>query len=215
MRTGEQSIAAFCDQLAAATPAPGGGAAAAVAGAMGASLVSMVGGLTRGREKFQAVEEEMAAAQEAGRREADALLTLADEDQAAFNQVMAAFALPKSTPEEKAERQRTVQAAYQEATRTPLETMRHCLAVMRHALAVVEKGNQNAVSDGCVGFLLADAAFEGALWNVAINLGSIKDGAFLQEVLGEVARMRREREEVQQAFRGLAPDPVTRFLKQQ
>lgn len=213
MQTGEQTIAAFCDQLAAATPAPGGGAAAAVAGAMGASLVAMVGGLTRGREKFQAVEEEMAAAQEAGRREAGALLALADEDQAAFNQVMAAFALPKGTPEEKTERQRAVQAAYQGATRTPLETMGHCLAVMRHALGVVEKGNQNAVSDGCVGFLLADAAFEGALWNVAINLGSIKDGAFLQEVLADVARMRREREEVRQAFHRLAPDPVARFLE--
>ncbi len=215
MRTGEQTIAAFCEQVAASTPAPGGGAVAAVAGAMGASLVSMVGGLTRGREKFQEVEADMAAAQEAGRREAEALLDLADQDQAAFSQVMAAFALPRGTPEEKAERRKAVQAAYREATRTPLETMAHCLAVMRHALAVVAKGNPNAVSDGCVGFLVASAGFEGALWNVAINLDGIKDEAFRHETIAKVERMREEREEVLQAFHALTPDPVVRFLKQQ
>lgn len=157
----------------------------------------------------------MAAAQEAGRREAEALLDLADQDQAAFSQVMAAFALPRGTPEEKAERRKAVQAAYREATRTPLETMAHCLAVMRHALAVVAKGNPNAASDAVVGLLMASAGFEGALWNVAINLGSIQDEAFRQEATAAVERMRREREEVLQAFRSLIPDPVVRFMKQQ
>ena len=90
MRIAEQTIGAFCEQVGAATPAPGGGAVAAVAGALGASLVSMVGGLTRGKEKYREVEADMAAAQEAGLREAGALLDLADRDQAAFSQVMAA-----------------------------------------------------------------------------------------------------------------------------
>jgi len=215
MRIAEQTIGAFCEQVGAATPAPGGGAVAAVAGALGASLVSMVGGLTRGKEKYREVEADMAAAQEAGLREAGALLDLADRDQAAFSQVMAAFALPRGTPEEKAQRRQAVQAAYLEATRTPLETMERCLGVMRHALAVVAKGNPNAVTDGCVGLLVASAGFEGALWNVAINLGSIEDESFRVETVAAVERMRAEREEVLQAFRSLIPDPVARFLKQQ
>lgn len=212
MQIREQTIAAFCEELGAATPAPGGGAVAAVASALGASLAAMVGGLTCGREKFRAVEAEMTALKDEARREADALLALADADQAAFTQVMAAFGLPRGTPEEKAERQRAVQAAYQTATRTPLETMERCLAVMRHALAAVERGNQNALSDGCAGFLLAAAGFEAALWNVAINLGSIKDESFRQDALAAVDRLRREQEEVQEAFRRAVGDPVSRFV---
>lgn len=212
MHTAEQTIEAFCGQLAAGTPAPGGGAAAAAAGAMGASLVAMVAGLTRGREKFRAVEEEMAALQEAGQRESEALLACADEDQDAFNRVMAAFALPRSTEAEKAHRQSAVQEAYKGATRSPLATMEHCMTVMRGALAAAEKGNPNAFSDACVGFLLAAAGFEGALWNVAINLGSINDEGFKQEMLAAVERLRREKEEVERALRTLAPDPVVRFL---
>ncbi|MFO7273777.1 MAG: cyclodeaminase/cyclohydrolase family protein [Bacillota bacterium] len=215
MHIGEQTVRAFCDQVAAATPAPGGGAVAAVAGALGASLVAMVAGLTRGREKFRDVEAVMAAAQEAGLREAGALLELANEDQAAFNQVMAALALPKGTPEEKAARRQAVQEAYRAATRTPLETMEHCLEVMRHALAVVAQGNPSAATDACVGLLMASTGFEGALWNVAINLGSIADEAFRQETMEKVEKMRAEREEVLEAFRSLVPDPVERFLKKQ
>ena len=215
MGIGEQTVRGFCEQVAASTPAPGGGTVAAVAGAMGASLVAMVAGLTRGREKFRDVEAEMATAQEAGTREAEALLRLADQDQEAFNQVMAAFSLPKGTPEEKAARRQAVQVAYREATRTPLETMGHCLVVMRHALAAVTRGNPNAISDAVVGLLTASAGFEGALWNVAVNLGSMTDEAFRQETMEKVERMRAEREEVLQAFHSLVPDPVVRFLKQE
>jgi len=212
MRTREQTIEAFCSQLAAGTPAPGGGAAAAVVGAMGASLVAMVAGLTVGREKYAAVNDEMLHAQQVGNREADSLLACADEDQEAFNQVMAAFALPKSTDEEKKARTRAVQAGYQAATRSPLQTMEHCLTTMRYALAVAERGNPNALSDGYVGFLTASAGFEGALWNVAINLGSLKDEAFKAEVLAEVNRLRAEKVELEQAINALTPDPVVRFL---
>jgi formiminotetrahydrofolate cyclodeaminase len=212
MRTAEQTIEAFCSQLAAGTPAPGGGAAAAVSGAIGASLVAMVAGLTVGREKFAAVNEEMLHAQEVGRREGAALLACADEDQEAFEQVMAAFALPKGSDEEKKARTQAVQAGYKAATRSPLKTMEHCLVVMRYALAVAEKGNPNALSDAYVGFLTASAGFEGALWNVAINLGSIKDAAFKEETLAEVNRLRAEKAEIQRAIDALTPDPVARFL---
>lgn len=212
MRTRDQSVAGFCSQLAEATPAPGGGAAAAVAGALGASLVAMVAGLTLGRKKYAAVQEEMAQAQEAGRREAEALLTRADEDVEAFRRVMDAYALPKGSDEEKRARSLAVEAAYREATRTPLATMEHCLATMRHALTVAEKGNQSALSDAYVGFLTASAGFEGALWNVAINLGAIQDDRFREETLAAVRRLQAEKKEIQEAIEALAPDPIQRFL---
>jgi formiminotetrahydrofolate cyclodeaminase len=213
MQTGEQRIVDFCSQLAAGTPTPGGGAAAAVAGAMGASLVAMVAGLTAGREKYAAVNDEMVTLQAMGNREAEALLTCADRDGAAFDQVMAAFALPKGTDEEKAARTRAVQAGYQAATISPLETMKHAIVVMRGALAAAGRGNTNALSDAYVGFLTSNAAFEGALWNVAINLGSLKDEAFKESILADVSRLRTEQAEIVAAMRELTPDPVQRFLR--
>jgi len=213
MRTAEQTIHDFCTQLAAGTPAPGGGAAAAVSGAMGAALVAMVAGLTAGREKYAAVNDEMQDLQAAGQREMDALLHLADVDQEAFDQVMAAFALPKTNDAEKAERQKAVQAAYKAATLAPLETMKHGLTVMRGALAAASRGNTNALSDAYVGYLTAYAGFQGALWNVAINLGSIKDEAFKQDVLAQVSRLRTEQQEIAEAIHALTPDPILRFLK--
>lgn len=212
MRTANQTIQDFCTQIAAGTPTPGGGAAAAVTGAMGAALVAMVAGLTVGREKYAAVQEEMASLVEAGKRESEAMLVCADEDGEAFEKVMAAFGLPKSTDEEKAARTKAVQAAYKEATHSPLNTMKHAVAIMRSALIAATKGNPNALSDGHVGYLTAAAAFEGALWNVAINLGSIKDEAFKAEILAEVARLRAERAEIGAAFQTLAPDPIARFV---
>ncbi len=212
MSTAEQTIEAFCSQVAAGTPAPGGGAVAAVAGAMGASLVAMVAGLTVGREKYAGVHDEMVALQEAGRRETAEFLRCADEDQAAFEQVMAGFSLPKGTAEEKAARQQAVQAGYRAATLSPLKTMEHSVVVMRAALAAASRGNTNALSDAYVGYLTASAAFEGGLWNVAINLGSLKDEAFKQEVMAHVERLRSDRTEIAAAFHALTPDPIARFM---
>lgn len=212
MQIAEESIQGFCDRLGSAEPAPGGGAAAAVAGALGSSLVAMVAGLTQGRAKFAAVQAQMEETLATGRSETDALLRCADEDGAAFDQVMAAFALPKGTEEEKKVRTQAVQSAYQGATRSPLATMAHCLTVMRHALLAAEQGNPNALSDAYVGFLTASAGFEGALWNVAINLGAIKDDAFKQETLAEVQRLRSEKAQLEQAIQALTPDPIARFL---
>lgn len=214
MRTAEETIGQFCTQLGAGTAAPGGGAAAAVAGALGASLLSMVAGLTVGRKKYAEVQAEMEDLQQVGAEQTAALLTCADEDQEAFKQVMAAFALPKESDGEKAERQQAIQAGYQEAIRSPLTTMEHCLVVMQYARTAAEKGNQNALSDAYVGFLMAAAGFEAALWNVAINLGAIQDESFRAESLAAVERMRREKEEVHQALLALSPDPVARYVSQ-
>lgn len=212
MSTADQKIVDFCSQISAGTPTPGGGAAAAVAGAMGASLVAMVAGLTAGREKFAAVNDEMVSLQEMGLKEAQDFLACADADAEAFNQVMAAFALPKATDEEKAVRKDAVQAGYKAATLSPLDTMKHAVVVMRGALAAASKGNPNALSDGYVGFLMGNAAFEGALWNVCINLPSLKDEGFKETVLADVARLRNEQREIAEAMHALTPDPVQRFV---
>jgi formiminotetrahydrofolate cyclodeaminase len=213
MSTADQKIADFCTQLSAGTPTPGGGAAAAVAGAMGASLVAMVAGLTAGREKYAAVNDEMVALQEMGLREAQTFLTCADADADAFNLVMAGFALPKGTDEEKAARKDAIQVGYKAATQSPLEIMKHALVVMRAGLAAASRGNTNALSDGYVGYLMASAAFEGALWNVCINLPGLKDEAFKETILADVARLRAEQTEIAAAMLALTPDPVQRFLK--
>lgn len=173
------TIQPFLDELAGGTPTPGGGSAAAAVGAMGAALVSMVCNLTIGKEKFAVVEAQMKntlARSETLRAE---LTQLIDEDAAAFNAVMAAFQLPKTTDEEKAVRSEAIQAATQKATLTPLATARACAEVIELGQLAAEKGNPNAVSDAGAGVAFAQAGLKAAALNVLINLPSIKNKAFV------------------------------------
>ncbi len=175
----QHDIQTFLDDLAGATPAPGGGSAAAAAGAMGAALVSMVANLTVGKEKFAAAEtqmKEVLAKSEALRAELTQLIT---DDAEAFNTVMAAFRLPKGTDEEKAARREAIQAGTQKATLTPLATARACAKVIALSQIVAEKGNPNTVSDAGAGAACAQAGLKAAALNVLINLPSIKDQEFV------------------------------------
>ena len=169
----------FIPSLASGEPTPGGGSAAALAGALGAALAAMVGRLTAGRPKYAAVDAQMQSAI----AEADALRSrleaLVGEDAAAYEQVRAAYRLPKDTSEQQTARAAAVQRAMQGASRTPLATMEACLSVMRLAEQVVTQGNPNAATDGAVGALLAHAGLQGAALNVQINLGNIDDTAFV------------------------------------
>ncbi|MGE5591651.1 MAG: cyclodeaminase/cyclohydrolase family protein [Bacillota bacterium] len=183
----------FLDALASGAPAPGGGAAAALTGAMAAALVAMVGGLTVGREKYREVESRMQAARERATVARANFLLLADRDQGAFRSVMAAYALPKGTEEEKAARQAAIQEALKEATRVPLSTLQQALEILPDALDVIEHGNANARSDGASGYFLAQAALDGALLNVKINLETIKDEGFRQATREQVGQALKER----------------------
>lgn len=171
----------FISSLASGEPTPGGGSAAALAGALGAALAAMVGRLTAGRPKYAAVNDQMQSAIV----EADALrsrlLALVDEDAQAYDQVRAAFRLPKETVEQQSMRAAAIQQALQGASRTPLATVEACLAVLRLAEQVVSSGNPNAATDGAVGALLAHAGLQGAALNVQINLGGIDDTAFIAD----------------------------------
>jgi methenyltetrahydrofolate cyclohydrolase len=175
----EEAIQPFLEKLAGATPTPGGGSAAAAAAAMGAALVSMVCRLTLGKEKFAGVEAQMKdslARSEALRSELTQLIT---GDAEAFNAVMAAFRLPKTTHEEKAARSEAIQIATQKATLTPLAIARACAQVIELGQVAVEKGNTNAVSDAGAGVTLAQAGLKAAALNVLINLSAIKDESFV------------------------------------
>jgi len=174
----EMPLTAFAEALASSAPTPGGGCAAALSGALAAGLAAMVARATAGSEKFADRADEMnEAAAEADRLRSE-LLSLVDADAAAFDQVMAAFRMPKETPDQQAARSQAIQDGYRAAVEPPLRVCTHSVRVLELAVQVAEQGNPNAVSDAGVAALLASAALEGAALNVEINLGSIKDGAF-------------------------------------
>ena len=174
-------IQVFLEELAGSSATPGGGSAAALAGAMGAGLVGMVCRLTIGKKRFADVEDELRCV--LGEAEAlhQQLSDLADADIHAFDQVMAAYRLPEETQEEQAARQAAIQRALQAATQVPLDTVSACAGVLKLAARVIGKINPNALSDAGAAALLADAGLKGAQLNVAINLADIHDPIFVEE----------------------------------
>ena len=177
----DKRVGVFLEELAAASATPGGGAAAALAGAAAAALVGMGCKLTIGRKRFAGVEDELRAVLEEAETLRVRLTELADADTQAFDQVMAAYRLPKETQEEGAARQAAIQAALQGATRVPLETARACATVVALAAQVIEKINPNALGDAGAAALLAEAGLKSAQLNVAINLTDIHDPEFVRE----------------------------------
>jgi len=184
-----QAFRDFRASLASDAPTPGGGTASAAAGAMGASLLSMVLGLTLSKEKFAAVADELRPIADEADRAGARLEALMNEDAASFDAMVAARRLPKETEEEKAARSAAMQAAALHAAEVPMETARCAATLLSRVPLVAEKGNPNAASDAGVAALLLAAAAEGALLNVGINLGSIKDPAAVQAIEKETAKM--------------------------
>jgi len=169
----EMKITEFLDVLASDAPAPGGGAAAAIAGAMGAGLGSMVANLTIGKEGYETAQDffkEKLVRTEALRAK---LTELVDLDANAFSGVIKSFGLPKGTEEEKATRSATILAEYKVATEVPMETCKACREVIDHLIDMGTKGNKNALSDIAVGALCALTGLKSAVHNVEINLGYI------------------------------------------
>jgi len=163
------SARALLDRLASADPTPGGGSAAAWAGATGAALVAMVGGMEKTRTGDAAERTRLAAVRSRAGAAGDELRGLVDEDSAAYDAVMAAYRLPKQTDDEKASRKAAIQVALERATDVPLRTAAACLTVLESAAAAAADGNPNALSDALTGGALAWAGLRGALENVRIN----------------------------------------------
>lgn len=179
---GKMQIGSFLDELASSSPAPGGGSVAALAGSLGASLIGMVCSLTVGKEKYKDSWEELEVVSRKVSRNRKRLLKLVDEDTNAFNDVMAAFRMPKETDEEKAVRSEAIQVGYKKAIATPLDTASQCLDVLELSIPVSKKGNPNSISDVGVGAQMASTGLDGAIMNVRINLGSIKDQNYVEEM---------------------------------
>jgi formiminotetrahydrofolate cyclodeaminase len=184
--TKNNTIAKFLDELASEQPTPGGGGAAAIMGAVGAALVSMVANLTIGKKNYEAFDAELKATNAEAEKVRAELTAAIDEDVVAFNAVMGAYGLPRGTDEEKAARAAAIQAALKQATDAPLRAVKACHEVIKLSAIVADKGNVNVISDAGVAVLAANAGLRSAALNVYINAKSIKDREFAEIRLGEV-----------------------------
>jgi formiminotetrahydrofolate cyclodeaminase len=164
------SVRDLAERLASRAPVPGGGSAAAIAGALGASLVGMVAELTIGRPDAADRDDVLRDVRDAAAGLRDQLLDLAETDAAAYDAVMTARRLPKTTDAERDERTRRMRHTILEAARVPLETARRSREVLDLAVRIAPIGNRNAISDAGVAAQMASAAVRGAVLNVRINL---------------------------------------------
>ena len=171
----DRTVTGLLDAFASNDPTPGGGSAAALAGATSASLLAMVASLPKTRTNAPDERTALDAAHAELVPLRATLTSLIDRDADAYDLVVAAFRNPKATDDEKAARKAAIQDATRVATEIPLETMQACAALRRIAAVVAATGNPNAASDVYVATLLAEAAMKGARSNVDINLGGISD----------------------------------------
>ena len=170
-------------------PTPGGGSAAALAGALGASLLAMVAGLPKSRAATEADVERLRTAGERCTALAGELTALIDRDSAAYDLVLAAYKRPRGTDDEKAARSAAIQKAMREAIAAPLDVMRACAAATEHGPVIRELGLASASSHVQVGVALLRAGLQGAKLNVEINLESVKDAAYVASVREEIDRL--------------------------
>lgn len=182
----------FTRDTASDSPVPGGGSIAAVCGALSASLTSMVANLTVGKKKYADVEHEMIIVAEKAETIRQKMLDYIEEDCDAFNEVMDAFKLSKDTDEEKSHRTNAIQAGLKKAASVPFEIAETAYEIMDLAEFVVLKGNSNAVTDGLISAMTARTAVLAALLNVKINLDTIKDEGFAEELRKKVKALEQD-----------------------
>jgi len=182
----------FADETASESPAPGGGSISAYLGALGASLGTMVANLSSHKAGWDDRWQEFSDWAVKGQQIKEELLTLVDEDTASFNKVMDAFALPKTTDEEKAARSAAIQQATKYATEVPLRTMQRSYDAFEIIKAMAADGNPNSVSDAGVGALCARSAVMGAFLNVKINAAGIKDRDYAETMIAQGAEIERQ-----------------------
>ncbi|MGI5922086.1 MAG: cyclodeaminase/cyclohydrolase family protein [Syntrophomonadaceae bacterium] len=196
----DTTLKGFNNLLASSTPAPGGGSVAALAGVLGSALTVMVVELSTGKKSYQVlddhIKEKIAADYTAVKLLNTELAQLVDEDTKAFNQVMEAMRLPKTSEEERAKRTKKLENANLCALKVPLEVAGKCLSVLRHQINIAQYGNKNAVSDIGVGALLAFAGVEGAALNVKINLSGITDQSVKKDALQKISSFMAEGEKI-------------------
>jgi len=187
----------FIEELAAPTPTPGGGSAAAYVGAMGAALVAMVAGVTIGKKKYADVEAEMQAIRVMAEKLRKELTQAVDDDASSFEILMATFKLPKETDEQKEARQSAIIKATLNAAHVPLHVAEDAVKVMELAIKCAKRGLQSAISDAMSGFAMSRAALTAAGYNVRININSLEDKSAGEKMLAELAELEFEADKLE------------------
>ena len=183
------TVKEFLNKVAGSDPVPGGGSIAALNGAVASALAAMVANLTIGKKNYEEHEELMNHIASLALREKDVFIADIDRDSEAYDAVFACFKMPKATDEEKAVRSAAIQEATRHAALIPMEVARKALEVMPVIADIARLGNRNAITDACVAMMAARSAVLGALLNVRINLGVLKDKEFVQGLQAEADRI--------------------------
>jgi glutamate formiminotransferase len=190
----KMNLRQFCNETLSDSPAPGGGSVAALMGALGVSLGGMVANLSAGKRGWEDQLKYFSDWAVKAQQLKDEMLLLVDEDTAAFNKVMAAFALPKTTPKEKSIRSAAIEKGNEEAARVPLRVMETVFKVYELLAEMANRGNPASISDVGVGALAVRACVEGAAMNVRINLSGLKDEQLKSRLLSKLKKIREESE---------------------
>ena len=192
----EGSLRSYLSAASSRSPAPGGGSAAALAGALGAAMSCMAANFTVGKKKYENVQEEVKRILSESEKCRSKLEELVDEDIKAYTKVSSAYSLPKETDEEKEKRALEIARATKEAVSVPLEIAKDCFRVLELCRRLVDIGNKMLISDVGVSVLLAEAALRAANLNVEINLVSLKDSSFVEEKRAVMAPLLRQGREI-------------------
>lgn len=192
----ENSLKEFIDVVASDNPTPGGGSVSALAGSLGGALTNMVGTLTIGKKVWDELSDDVKVEMENAFKEMEEKINnlnkIIDEDSTAFDDVMTAFKMPKSTEEEKQARSNAIQEGYKHALEVPLKCAEECFRVLELQEIFANYGNANAITDVGVGTLLAYTGLEGALFNVTINLLSVKDVEYKKGMECRVSKLLKD-----------------------
>ena len=188
----------FLEKMSSDTPAPGGGSASALAGALSASLVTMVAGLSSKKDKTK--KKGMEGIRKKGLSIQKRLFRAIDEDSKSFNAVIKAFRLPKNSEKERLRRVREIQKAYQRATLTPQLVCQQSLQLLEYSKTLILKGNPNAISDAGVAVFLADAAFAGGVLNININLAAVTEKNCVKKMNILMRNREKKRNQVMKAI---------------
>jgi len=193
----ELGLQGFIEQLESSEPVPGGGSVAALSSALSSALAAMVANLTVGKKNYEAVSDEMSLVAARMHTRRVEFVDLIDKDANSFDSVMKAYKLPKETDEEKAFRTKQIQDGMKYAASVPLEVASKTAELFDDIAYLVKSGNSNAQTDALVASMMARTAILAALYNVKINLGSIKDEAYvtmMKEKVSQLEKMAVQRE---------------------
>ena len=204
----DMSIQTFLDELASKASTPGGGGAAAVSGAMGAALISMVAHFTIGKKGYEDVQAEAQDILDKSEALRAKLTDAIADDVRVFNRVMASYGMPKETDEEKASRSAEIQEALKEATDVPLECASLCYEVIKLSQPIANIGNNNVISDAGVAVLSGYAGLRSAALNVYINIGGIKDEEFANDRREKLEAMLSDMEELKEDIYKIVKDKL-------